>query len=75
MFRPGPALQSRSFFFLGPNGPLNLPRFNVTPCRLRTRKTEALLEKPLTFQMSSMECPWWYMLTTVCSRSDFDETL
>lgn len=58
-----------SFGLRFPSGPLNLPRLSETPYLLRMRNTELRLLYPLTFQMSSMECPLLYIATIVFSRS------
>ena len=58
-----------SFGLRFPSGPLNLPRLSETPYLLRMRNTELRLLNPLTFQMSSMECPLLYIATIVFSRS------
>ena len=48
-----------------PSGPLNLPRLSDTPYLLSMRNTELRLLNPLTFQMSSIECPLLYIATIV----------
>lgn len=59
-----------SFCLRFPNGPLNLPRLSETPYLLSMRNTELRLLNPLTFQMSSIECPLLYIATMVFSLSD-----
>lgn len=58
-----------SFGLRFPSGPLNLPRLSETPYLLRMRNTELRLLNPLTFQMSSIECPLLYIATMVFSLS------
>lgn len=58
-----------SFGFLFPSGPLNLPRLSETPYLFSMRNTELRLLNPLTFQMSSIECPLLYIATMVFSLS------
>lgn len=58
-----------SFGFLFPSGPLNLPRLSETPYLFNMRNTELRLLNPLTFQMSSIECPLLYIATMVFSLS------
>lgn len=52
-----------------PSGPLNLPRLSETPYLFSMRNTELRLLNPLTFQMSSIECPLLYIATMVFSLS------
>lgn len=58
-----------SFALRFPSGPLNLPRLSETPYLFSMRNTELRLLNPLTFQMSSIECPLLYIATMVFSLS------
>ena len=58
-----------SFDLRFPSGPLNLPRLSETPYLFSMRNTELRLLNPLTFQMSSIECPLLYIATMVFSLS------
>lgn len=64
-----PSYDYSSLFFLFPSGPLNLPRLSETPYLFSMRNTELRLLNPLTFQMSSIECPLLYIATMVFSLS------
>ena len=64
-----PSYDYSSLGFLFPNGPLNLPRLSETPYLFSMRNTELRLLNPLTFQMSSIECPLLYIATMVFSLS------
>ncbi len=59
-----------SFALRFPYGPLNLPRLSETPYLLSMRNTELRLLNPLTFHMSSIECPLLYIATIFFSLSD-----